>query len=423
LTAAAAPYAPETGARRAAPFLSVAQILRGGLFLMLLVSFFVTIEPAPIDLLFVAVFAVFLFSRIRVCLVTVPLILFLMLYNLGGFVSFLEVSSEYKANLFVITSAYMAVMAVMFAVIVAADPEAYFPPIRTGWIIAGTIAGVMGIMGYLNIAGTGATWSLYGRAVGAFKDPNVYSTYLVPPAVFLVNGFMTGKQRWPIVSAAALLIIMAALFLAFSRGAWMNVLLACVMMAMLTYALTESDRLRTRIVVLTVLGTLLMAVMLAVLLSIPQVRELFLDRATLVKDYDTGETGRFGNQLRSIGILLERPLGFGPTYFRRIFGADPHNVYLNAFSSYGWLGGLTYPVLIFSTCVAGWKSVSLRTPYRYAAMSCFCPLFATIVQGFQIDTDHWRHFYILLGLTWGFFGAAVTYRAAQGANRDAEGIG
>jgi hypothetical protein len=422
LTAAAAPYAPDAGGGGASRFLSVQQILRAGLWLMLLVSFYVTVEPAPIDLMFVATFAVFLLSRLKVSIVVAPLIVFLMLYNLGGFVSFLEVSSEYKANMFVITSAYMAVMAVMFAVIVASDPEAYFPPVRDGWIIAGTIAGVMGIMGYLNIAGTGETWSLYGRAVGGFKDPNVYSTYLVPPAVFLVNGFMTGRQRWPSLAAVALLIIMAALFLAFSRGAWMNAVLACAMMAALTYALTESDRLRTRIVILAVIGTALIGVLLAVLLSIEQVRELFADRFTLVKDYDTGETGRFGNQLRSIGILLERPLGFGPTYFRRIFGADPHNVYLNAFSSYGWLGGLSYPVLIFSSCVAGWKSVSLRTPYRYAAMACFCPLFATIVQGFQIDTDHWRHFYILLGLTWGFFGAAVSYRAAEGANRDAEGI-
>jgi Ni,Fe-hydrogenase I large subunit len=28
-------------------------------------------------------------------------------------------------------------------------------------------------------------------------------------------------------------------------------------------------------------------------------------------------------------------------------------------------------------------------------------LFVTILQGVQIDTDHWRHFYLMLGLVWG----------------------
>ena len=82
MTAAAAPYAPETGGR----FLSMAQIMRAGLWLMMLASFFVVIEPAPIDLMFVAVFAIFLFSRIRVSMVAAPLIVFLILYNIGGFV-------------------------------------------------------------------------------------------------------------------------------------------------------------------------------------------------------------------------------------------------------------------------------------------------------------------------------------------------
>ena len=31
----------------------------------------------------------------------------------------------------------------------------------------------------------------------------------------------------------------------------------------------------------------------------------------------------------------------------------------------------------------------------------FFVLFVTILQGLQIDTDHWRHMYLLFGLVWG----------------------
>ena len=36
----------------------------------------------------------------------------------------------------------------------------------------------------------------------------------------------------------------------------------------------------------------------------------------------------------------------GPLHFQKIFGQDPHNVYINAFASYGWLGGISYFLLM-----------------------------------------------------------------------------
>jgi O-antigen ligase len=104
------------------------------------------------------------------------------------------------------------------------------------------------------------------------------------------------------------------------------------------------------------------------------------------------------------------PLGFGPLQFGSLFGGDPHNVYLNAFASYGWLGGISYILLILATMAAGWKAIFTRTPWQHHAIAVFCPLFTTILQGIQIDTDHWRHFYLLLGLIWGLYEASAAYR-------------
>ena len=76
---------------------------------------------------------------------------------------------------------------------------------------------------------------------------------------------------------------------------------------------------------------------------------------------------------------------------------DPHNVYINAFASYGWLGGISYFLLMISTIIIGFKTVLMRTPWQNWAIVVFCPLLATMFQGVQIDTDHWRHFLLDAG--------------------------
>ena len=194
----------------------------------------------------------------------------------------------------------------------------------------------------------------------------------------------------------------------------MNYLGATLLLAALTFILNNQAVMRTRIILFVLSAIAIGVVAFIVMMSIPMVRDMFLDRFTLVKSYDAGETGRFGIQVRSIPFLLGRPFGFGPTYFRVLFGADPHNVYLNAFSSYGWLGGISYICLIICTIMAGLKTIFTKTPWQNAAVVVFCPLLTTILQGVQIDTDHWRHFYWMMGLMWGLFAATLQPSAVVG---------
>jgi hypothetical protein len=378
-------------------------------WLMFASSFFVKIEPAPCDVLFVVAFALHLRSGLTVTALVWPMILYLLLYNLGGFISFLEVSNENKAGMFVVTTAYMSMSGMFMAFFVAHNPLRNIAIVRNGYVIGAFIASVIGIAGYFNMAGLGDYLSPEQRVQGLFKDPNVVSTYLILPALLLIQGIMLGKQKHPVIGAVGLLVILAAWFLAFSRGAWISLIASTVLMIILTFALTPSQALRSRIIILSITGAGVAAALVMLLLSIPEVRELFFDRLTLVKYYDAGETGRFGNQINSIQYLLQRPLGFGPTLFRKIFGADPHNVFLNAFASYGWLGGLSYFLLIVSTLMAGFRSLLAPTPWQKYAIVIYCGLLTTILQGVQIDTDHWRHFYWMLGMNWGLFAASLHY--------------
>jgi O-Antigen ligase len=385
------------------------QLQMAVIWLMLVSSFFVIVEPAPSDLLFVVAVLCFLRSGLAINSAIAPLTGFLVLYNFGAFLSYLQISADQKALMFVITSAYMAASAIFFAFYIGQDTVQRFDLVKRALTLASVLVSVLGIIGYFDVAGLGKYFSEYERAIGTFKDPNVFSTYLIFPALMIVQGFLLGTQRHKFLSTIGLLIIFAALFLAFSRGAWISFVFSSVMMTGFTFMLTPSSKMRNRIVFLTVFGVVSIAIMLVLLLSIEQVRNLFLDRFTLVKSYDAGETGRFGNQLNSIPMLLERPLGFGPLKFEEIFNLAPHNVFINAFSSYGWLGGISYIVMIIGSIIIGFKSMITRTPWQNAAIVCFCPLVSTIFQGVQIDTDHWRHFYLLLGLTWGLFAASIHY--------------
>ncbi len=391
------------------PGVSLAHVQAASVWLMMVSSFFVSIEPAPCDFLFLVALLLYSVSGLRISALVVPMILYLLLYNLGGFLSYLGVSNDQEAGMFILTSAYMAVSAIFFAFYVTPDPVRRMAVFTNGYLIGAVAASALGLIGYFDVAGLGSVMAPIARAQGTFKDPNVLAAYLIFPGLVLAQGFLLGNRRHRFLRLAALTLVLAALFLAFSRGAWLNFAVAALLTIMFTFALTSSPALRLRIVILSIAGVAALALLVICLLSFEAVRDLFLDRLTFAKDYDSGERGRFGVQANSIPLLLERPSGFGPDQFAYHLGLDPHNVFLNAFASYGWLGGISYFLLIVSTIIIGFKTVLVRAPWQNFAILVFCPLFATILQGVQIDTDHWRHFYWLLGLMWGLFAASMAY--------------
>jgi O-antigen ligase len=396
---------------RIIPTSSVQRIV---IWLTLLGSSIAFIEPSPFEILFTVMAFTFLVTRLPFSVTLTPLIVLLTLYNLGGLIALIPFTHNEKAVIFILISLYMAVAAMVFAAVLLEDTQKRAMMIESGWIFAALIASLAGIIGYFNIAGLGSTLTLYGRASGTFKDPNVLGTYLIFPFVALVMGFVLGNRRFFLYRAVALIIISAAILLTFSRGAWGIAALAAGLAIVLAFITSQSTRVRARIIFASVAALCALAAMLVIVLSIDQVRDLFLQRFSLEQSYDVQSGGRFDNQAKSLPMLLERPNGFGPYQFRSHFPEDPHNVYINGFASYGWLGGLSYLALSLVTLVVGWRGVFMRSSIQPMMIACWSTFFMLIVQGFTIDTDHWRHYYVLLGMTWGLF--AVALREQRQAN-------
>lgn len=384
-------------------------LLNGAMFCMFLSSFIVYIEPAPVDILFLLVFIFFAVSRLFVTVPITPLLLMLLLYNFGGFLSFMFAEPHPDAAMFVTTSVYMAISAVVLAYYVANNPTSHARLIGKAWIAAGTIAAIWGLIDYFQLPSPFPLQILPGRAAGLFKDPNVFSTFIIFPLVFSLQKIMTGNTRHPILLLPCFGITLVGLFLSFSRGAWLNFILAAALMVLLTFKESGNARVQIRIMLYSAVLFMGAVVAFMFLMSIPAVRDMFLERFSLVQSYDAGETGRFGNQIRSLPDLVAQPLGYGPFIFGKIYGQAPHNSFINAFAAYGWLGGIVYFGLIFSTIFIGFKTALTKTPWQMASITVFACLFSVILQGIQIDTDHWRHFYWMLGMMWGLFAATVHY--------------
>ena len=150
----------------------------------------------------------------------------------------------------------------------------------------------------------------------------------------------------------------------------------------------------------------------APLLSIEQVRTLFEERASLLQDYDTGATGRFGRHLLGALLVLDHPFGIGPLQFSSFFPEDPHNSFLLSFTAGGWLGGCVFIALVLLTLRIGWKQVFMPTPWQGTAIAIYAFFVGEVAESYFIDVQHWRHFYLIIGAIWGLaIAARLRYRS------------
>jgi hypothetical protein len=359
------------------------------------------IEPSPYELLMMIALLVLLAGGARLAVSGVFMLALLTLFNIGGLFSLLPFLHRTDAVVFIAVSFYLAVTSCFYAMLVQERALERLHAVKWGIICGATVASCAGIVGYFDLGGLSDRFTLYGRAAGTFKDPNVLGAFSVLPVVFLIQDIVTsGRLRLRLIVPLGI-ILFGGVFLSFSRGAWGHTVVSVGLMTGLTFLLVAGPQLRARIIMLSLAGIACIVVALTIALSIDAVGSMFQERASLSQSYDVGSTGRFGKQLQAIPGLLDRPNGYGPLQFRLYWVEDPHNVYINAFASYGWLGGLSYMTLIATTIFVGWRTVVARSPIQVHAIAVWSTLFITILMGLIIDTDHWRHFYLMLGLVWG----------------------
>ncbi len=404
LAGAAAPVAPASTATLGERLLLMV------LFVTVLASSVAFIEPSPHDALMGALLIVSLVAGVRFERVLALPFLLLLVWNIGGLLALLNVPADGKAIQYVATSIYLAVAALLFAGILARNTIARLTVLRTAYLLTATCAALAGIAGYFGIFPRAhELFTEYGRALGFFKDPNVFGPFLIWPALVVIERILA--RRINMVDIVVVGILLFGLLLSFSRGAWFHFAVSCALMVMLTLITAPTRVQRVRIIALSASSIVALIALMAILLSLHSIGGMFEQRAQLIQNYDVGNGGRFELQRQALSVVLTMFNGMGPFEFARVYGLQQHNVYLQAFIVYGWIGGVTYIVLLLSTLWIGIRTALVRTPWQPCLITAFATFVGEVLEGFIIDTDHWRHFFLLLGMVWGL--AAATLNQAR----------
>jgi len=385
------------------------QILEICLFFIILISGFVFIEPSPYEFAIIPLAFGCVIAGVTIRRELLPMIWLLLLWNIGGAIAYFRVVDKDLTDRFVIITLFMAASAIIFAALFSTDSVRRLRIMRTAYIIAALLAATAGIIGYFNLtSGLGELFAPGGRARGPFKDPNVYGPFLILPILFLLQSLLSRGVR--IFPTATVLVILFGFFLSFSRGAWIHFVLSGVIMLGLMIVTAENHRTRVRLILLGAVCVGLLAVAMVAALSVDSIATMFEQRAQVVQSYDVGSGGRFTLQDLALTEILNYPFGMGPFAFAETYHYQQHNVYLQAFLVYGWLGGLAYVALIVLTLIVGLGAALTRTPWQPNLIAVYATFVGVVGEGIIIDTDHWRHFFLLLGIIWGLVAASRNFK-------------
>jgi len=367
----------------------------------------VMFEPSPYELSFLLVLPVALLAGMGFYRSTTGLlalfVAFVPFAIIGGMQA--RYTPVDEALIYVLVTIFLLLTSFIAANYVAENPLPRMRLIVRAYTMAAVLCALLGTLAYLRLVPGADQFLLYGRAKATFKDPNVFGPFLILPAMFALQKALlaTGWRR--LLGGAIVLVLFVGVFVSFSRAAWGHLAASAILVFVLCFLLEADGRRKVSMVMMAMAGALALLVALGSLLSIPSVAELFEAR-TAAQTYDEGETGRFGRQAFAFDIALQNPWGIGPLEFRRMrVTEEPHNTYVNVLHVYGWGGGLAYYVLVLLTLWRGLAGLVQPSPYRRLLIPVIATYGVLTLEAAIIDTDHWRHYFLLVGLIWGLTSA------------------
>lgn len=378
----------------------------------------VIIEPSPYELAALITMGLFaVMGEIRLHRLHLPLFAIMSVYGLGLSMSALMVLDKEKVAIWTIVSWYMLATGLFYAAIMTRNTAGRFDALMRGWLWAALFCAMLGILGYLHLIPGGDIFTRYDRLKGTFNDPNVTGPFFIAPILLLIQRYLFGRLPGMVRASLPLGILMIALLFTFSRGAWFHMIVSLAVMLALLFVTARSDATRTRIVAMCLIGAVAMVALLALILSIDSIGEQFTERANLNQTYDNGPMGRFGRHIYGLQLALASPLGIGPLQFSSLFGEDTHNAYLNNFMAGGWTGGIAYFAMVLVTLLIGFATCFVRVPWQTGYIAIYAAYLGVVAESAIIDSEHWRHYWLQLGLIWGLTLAARMSRPSPAALR------
>ena len=233
------------------------------------------------------------------------------------------------------------------------------------------------------------------RAQGLFKDPNVFGPFLIPAALILLEESLRprlfGLRR--AVSVALLAVLVLGIVFAYSRAAWLNLVVA--VFVMLAVMALRADAGRSAAGALALIAAVAAVGGATVVLT---GSAGFLQERAQIQSYDTQ---RFSAQRTGVELAEQHALGIGARSVANASPVSAHSIYVRVLAEQGPLGLAVLVMLLGGTLlIAGANAVSGRDAYGVGAavlLGAWCGLLANSA---FVDTLHWRHLWFVAALIW-----------------------
>ncbi len=273
-----------------------------------------------------------------------------------------------------------------------------------GYLVGVVFSSLVGAIAYFSILVRDSSerawffWEDNIRITAFFDDPNVYGAFLVPAIlVFSSKAFFATKRNEYLLYLGLALLIFGNLILTGSRGAWLNLLIGAVVLLIIHRPLWTKE------VMVRMMGVVTLSLIVAttVIFAVPLGESSYFS-ATLVHRHNTSDIPRLQNLQAAPERVMDRSaasvwLGSGSGTYEKNTGSgfSAHNTYLRVLYEQGFVGIALYLTFIIFAIRQAFKKRASQSIYNNVLTAA---LVGILVQGLFVDTLHWRHFWILVGL-------------------------
>lgn len=369
------------------------------LVILLALSAFVFIEPAPVDLLTVVLLPIALFARrlaipagSSFALACVALFVLANLISLP-FARHLDVALRFLAITVYLIGGWVFVVGVAGKL-----GERATRLLMLGWSWGAVLTVIPAIASYFGAFPFAERLAHAGRLHALFKDANVLGAWLVAPVVWATSRMVSLERASRAWWGFVLVVCGVGVLLTYSRGAWISVGVALLVFFGLRMLAFGSARARVMTLLAVPVAIVLLAVALDRLANVAIVQDMLSQRLG-AQHYDVD---RFATQRDALEVAVERPLGIGPGQVEKTFVRAAHNAYVRGFVENGYLGGLALVLILFGSLLrATWLAIDSRDGAVQTTMAVVAGCMAAIcVESLVIDSVHWRHAWVLAALAW-----------------------
>jgi hypothetical protein len=383
-------------------------------------------EPAPYEFFCILAlfFALFRFDQIKAFITENPWPFRIFCFFIGSnFISFLFNSRDRVSFDYLAVTTYLAFTVLLVIFFLDRDDVR-----KIFWIssIGLLVTSVIALAAYFDLVYHTIVPTGSYRLKAFFKDPNVYAAFIVPHLFFLCHELRGSSLKKNIFIIGLMGIFTTCFFLTYSRGGLINLLGGgCAFLFYLFFAGRLSAPWLRRRIFVAAAGLLIC--FLLILQTNTFFAEKFISRLQVV---DHSNLGRLSVQIKGFDIWAGTDLGDGLSFVERFedevlggetgarglapvpanplarwaFGIGPgrweevipfsaHGLYARALVEQGLIG-LGVLLFVLFTVLRG----LCKKKDDPLALVLFCSIAGIMVQSLVIDTVHWRHFYLLVGL-------------------------